>query len=479
MATVGPMIRRLRPTTVAIRRFGWRWSAGWMPRTLFGRSLLIVIVPLVVLQIVLVVIFYDRHWETVSRWLAIGVAGDVAWLVEQLEEAPDREARREILTAARRHTGFALSLEPGGVLEEATERSGFSPVEALDERLRDIFEQRLDHPFRIDTRPDQVDRVAVYVQLDDGLLRVLPDRKRVDTSTTVLLVAWMVGASLLLAVLAIYFLGRQVRPIGRLARAADSFGKGRDLGDVRLEGAIEIRQAALAYNRMRQRILRHLEQRTNMLAAVSHDLSTPLTRMALELELMGADADDPGESHPAADDQDELRALAEDVAEMRRLVDAYLDFARSEAQELMQTVPLDKLLGRIVARAVRNRQPVTFDLAQAKGVDVTVRPVAVERMLANLIDNAVRHASNVQVSVRVGRDSITCLVDDDGPGVPAAARERVFEPFYRGDTARSQPTAGIGMGLTIARDVALAHGGGISLDTSPLGGLRALVQLPR
>ncbi len=460
----------LRPA----RRLGGRLRRAlrfetWLPRTLFGRSLLIVVTPLLVLQIVLVIIFYDRHWDTVSRWLAIGVAGEVAWLVERLEEEPDRAARAAILDEARRHFRFALSLERGGELEMASERSGFLPPAMLDETLRSAFAARLARPFRIDTRPAQIDRVAIYVQLDDDLLRVLTDRKRVDTSTTVLLVAWMVGASLLLLVVAIYFLGRQLRPIRLLARAADSFGKGRDLGDVKLEGAIEIRQAGLAYNRMRRRILRHLEQRTHLLAAVSHDLSTPLTRMGLELEMMRAEAPEP----------DAIAALEEDVVEMRRLIDAYLDFARSEGQEPMQTVPLAKLLERAASRARRHRQPVTFRLDFAGDPRVTVRPVGIDRLLANLVDNAVRHASSVEVRVALERDTWQIVVDDDGPGIAEGDRERVFEPFFRGDAARRAGEGGIGMGLTIARDIALAHGGTIWLETAPPGGLRVVTKLPR
>ncbi len=463
MARVGALPRPLRRR----RRLRLPRLASWLPRTLFGRSLLIIVLPLVILQIVLVVIFYDRHWDTVSRWLAIGVAGEVAWLADQLAEAPDDAARADVLADARRYFRFAVSLEPGGVLEEASERSGFLPPPLVDQAMRNAFETRLQHPFRIDTRPAQVERVAVYVQLDDAVLRVLPDRKRVDTSTTVLLVAWMIGASLLLIVIAIYFLSRQLRPIGRLARAADSFGKGRDLGDVKLEGAVEIRKASLAYNRMRQRILRHMGQRTNLLAAVSHDLSTPLTRMNLELEMMRGEADDPAT----------IDALHEDVEEMRRLVDAYLDFARGEAGEAMRSVPAAKLVARLQARAQRHRQAVTFDV-RADGERLTVRAMAVERMLANLVDNAVKHAEHVRVTLAVGRDHAEFLVDDDGPGVAEADRERVFEPFYRGDGSR-RAEGGVGMGLTIARDVALAHGGGIELTTSPMGGLRCRVVLPR
>ena len=452
------------------RRGAWRPPrlAAWLPRTLFGRSLLIIVLPLVILQIVLVVIFYDRHWDTVSRWLAIGVAGEVAWLADQLAAAPDPAARADILQDARDYFGFAVSLEPGATLAEASERSGFLPPPLVDQAMHNAFETRLGQPFRIDTRPAQVDRVAVYVQLDDAVLRVLPARKRVDTSTTVLLVAWMVGASLLLILIAIYFLTRQLRPIGRLARAADSFGKGRDPGDVRLEGAVEIRQAALAYNRMRQRILRHMGQRTNMLAAVSHDLSTPLTRMSLELEMMRAEVAD-----PAAID-----ALDADVQEMRRLIDAYLDFARGEAGEPMRSVPAVKLMARLEARALRHRQPVSFDVRAGADERLTVRVMAVERLLANLIDNAVKHAERVEVRLNLERDHAEILVDDDGPGIAPEERERVFEPFYRGDGAR-RAAGGVGMGLTIARDVALAHGGDVELATSPMGGLRCRVVLPR
>jgi two-component system osmolarity sensor histidine kinase EnvZ len=464
MARVGALPRPLR------RRRGLRAPrlAAWLPRTLFGRSLLIIVLPLVILQIVLVVIFYDRHWDTVSRWLAIGVAGEVAWLVDQLADTPEPAARAEILDDARRYFGFAVSLEPGARLDEASARSGFLPPPLVDQAMRNAFEHRLGHPFRIDTRPDQVDRVAVYVQLDDAVLRVLPARKRVDTSTTVLLVAWMIGASLLLIAVAIYFLSRQLRPIRRLARAADSFGKGRDAGDVKLEGAVEIRQASLAYNRMRQRILRHMSQRTNLLAAVSHDLSTPLTRMKLELEMMRADAGDPTA----------IDALQEDVQEMRRLCDAYLDFARGEAAEPMRSVPAAKLIARLEARAARHRQPVTFDVGAGADARLTVRAMAVERMLANLVDNAVKHAAHVRVALALGRDHAEFLIDDDGAGIPAEERERVFEPFYRGGGAH-RAGGGVGMGLTIARDVALAHGGGIELADSPMGGLRCRIVLPR
>lgn len=439
-----------------------------VPRTLFGRSLLIVVLPILILQLVVTKVFYDRHWDSVSRWLSSGVAGEVAWVVEQLEAAPDAEAQRAILDAARRHAGLALSLEPEGLLEPATERSGFLPPSAIDELLQREFELKLDQPFRIDARPDdQLHRVAVYVQLDGALLRVLAPRKRVDSSTTTTFMAWMMATSLLLVVVAIYFLTRQLRPIRRLAYAADSFGKGRDVGDVKLEGAIEVRRAALAYNRMRQRIVRHLAQRTELLAAVSHDLSTPLTRMNLELELIRAG--------PVAEaDLDGLRA---DVAEMRRLVDAYLAFARAEVQETMQTLQLGALMASVEARAARNRQPLVVR-TRTDGA-ITVRPIAVQRLLANLVDNAAKYGRRIELDAWRERDLLAFDVHDDGPGIAVANREKVFEPFVRLDAARRGDTGGIGMGLTIARDVAVQHGGSMQLGESRLGGLLVEVRLPQ
>jgi two-component system osmolarity sensor histidine kinase EnvZ len=264
------------------------------PRTLFWRSLLIVVLPLLLLQIVLTVIFYNRHWDTVTRWLASGVAGEVALLAEELESTRDWAAEEAAIDRVRRHTDLRVSLEPNGTLDAALATAGIDsdPRGRIDSKILQAFEEKLSQRrFAVDLRGQEDDRVAVYVQLDDALLRVLAGRKRVTSTTTWLLLAWMVGASLALTALALYFLRLQVRPIRRLARAAESFGKGRDVGDVRLQGALEIRQAAHAFNLMRHRILRHVGQRTELLAAVSHDLRTPLTRMKLALELAGAEAD--------------------------------------------------------------------------------------------------------------------------------------------------------------------------------------------
>ena len=437
------------------------------PRTLFWRSLLIVVLPLLLLQIVLTIIFYNRHWDTVTRWLASGVAGEVALLAEELESTRDWAAEEAAIDRVRRHTDLRVSLEPNGSLDAALATAGIDshPRGRIDSKILQAFEEKLSQRrFAVDLRGQEDDRVAVYVQLDDALLRVLAGRKRVTSTTTWLLLAWMVGASLALTALALYFLRLQVRPIRRLARAAESFGKGRDVGDVRLQGALEIRQAAHAFNLMRHRILRHVGQRTELLAAVSHDLRTPLTRMKLALELAGAEAD------PALGD---LRA---DVDEMAKLVESYLAFARGEGREAVEPTELMPILDGMRERAERSGVALEISMERPP-VTLPLRPLAFRRCLANLVDNACRYAGWIGVTVRRGEEFVEIAVEDDGPGIPEAFREKVLEPFFRLDQTTG-PEAGTGLGLTIARDVVLGHGGDLKLDRSSRGGLKALLRMP-
>ena len=438
-----------------------------MPKSLFGRSLLIVLLPLLILQAVLAYVFYERHWDTVTRWLAVGIAGEISLLVDLVEKADRAETQQKALDLGREHFGFAIELDPGGRLSDVAigERTA---VSRLDQTLSKTFNRQLDHPFAIDTtlsdqRPRQI---AVFVELDKGLLRVVAPRKRVDSTTTRIFIGWMVGLSLLLLILAIFFLTRQLRPIRRLAWAADNFGKGRDVGDFKLAGATEIRQAGAAFNTMRKRILRQLTQRTEMLAAVSHDLRTPLTRMKLELEMLKS-----AKPHP-----DDVKALQRDVEDMAKVVDGYLAFARGEGQESMAPTDLGHILNEVGSRA--RKDGVAIDIELERPITMPLRPVAIRRCMANLIENAVRYASWVGIRATMEDDQVWIAIDDDGPGVPEDQREAVFKPFFRLDASRNPSTGGVGLGLSIARDIVLSHGGDIQLHDAPTGGLRVLIRLP-
>jgi two-component system osmolarity sensor histidine kinase EnvZ len=291
---------------------------------------------------------------------------------------------------------------------------------------------------------------------------VLVSRKRIFSSTTYLVYFWAVGTAILLVAVALVFMRNQVRPIRRLAVAAERFGKGQDVPAFKPEGATEVRQASAAFIQMRERIKRQIEQRTAMLAGVSHDLRTPLTRMKLELAMLG--------------DSPDVASLKQDVQQMERMIEGYLAFARGEGREDVQPVDLGELLRKLAADF--RREGAEVDLHVEQPVTLSLRREAIRRCLTNLIGNAHRYGGAVSVRVGKRRGGVEVLVDDDGPGVPPDKREEVFKPFVRLDSSRNFDTGGTGLGLTIARDVARGHGGDLTLDESPTGGLRARLWLP-
>ncbi len=438
---------------------------NYLPRSLLGRSLLIIVTPLFLLQVVAALFFYESHWDTVSWRLARNLAGDMAILVDAVDgvvadgrgsTAADAHLRDWALQRAAYHLGIFGTLRRGEVLPEATKDD-----EPAEPELARALAEHLHQPYRITTNADR-NQVIVDVQVTDGVLHMVTSRKRLFTATVYVFVIWMVGTSILLLAVAVVFMRNQVKPILRLARAADAFGKGRDTPRFKPEGAREVRQAAAAFLAMRERIRRQIGQRTAMLAGVSHDLRTPLTRMKLELELMTQD--------------DGVSALKEDVIEMERMLEGYLAFARGEDAERPEAVELKRLLDEVVRHA--RRQGRIVDLRCPDGIEIAVKPLAFRRILTNLIDNALRFGSRVWLrAVQVG-EMVEVLIEDDGPGIPAEVREDVFKPFFRLEESRNPRTGGVGLGLTIARDLARSHGGEVILDDSPMGGLRVCIRLP-
>jgi two-component system osmolarity sensor histidine kinase EnvZ len=331
----------------------------------------------------------------------------------------------------------------------------------LDQALSEQLRVQIRRPFWIDTVGKSA-LVEIRIQLDDTVMRVFARRNAAYASNSEIFLLWMVGTSVVLITLAVLFLRNQIRPILRLADAAESFGKGRDAPNFRPRGAREVRRAAHAFLEMKQRIERTIEQRTTMLAGVSHDLRTVLTRFKLELALIG--------------DSPEVEAMKTDVDEMGRMLEAYLAFARGDTGEQSAPTDMAGFLEQLRADAERNGHKATVTF-QGQPV-VTVRPAAFKRCLANLVSNAARHARSIAIAGHRDHRWLTVTVDDDGPGIAAAMREEVFKPFLRLDDARNQDEGGTGLGLAIARDIARSHGGEIILSDSPLGGLRATVRVP-
>jgi len=428
-----------------------------LPTSLLGRSLMIIVTPLVILQLVSAAIFYETHWDKVTLKLARGVAGDIATVVSLLRLSPGAENRDWIFTIAGNHMGLEVSLEEGAVLaNSAREPSGL-----MERMLARAMTSHVSKPFLIDTDSGSR-KVIIDVQLPSGVLRVATARKRLFSSTAYVFVLWMVGTSMILFAVATIFMRNQVKPIRRLADAADDFGKGRDVSKFKPEGASEVRQAASAFLAMRERILRQIAQRTDMLAGVSHDLRTPLTRMKLQLEMLG---DDSGGAE-----------LKSDITEMEHMLDGYLAFARGEGAEEPKPTDLTAMLNEAATQARRRGGAV--DLHIEGQLTAALRPNAFRRCLTNIIDNAIQYAEHVSVRAGQRGDGMEITIDDDGPGIPEDRREDVFKPFYRIEGSRNPGTGGVGLGMTIARDVIRGHGGDITLTASPNGGLRVRIRLP-
>ncbi len=435
---------------------GARVVKRFFPRSLLGRSLLMILLPLVLLQAVALQIYYGSHLDLVSRRLSGSVTSEIAYTLDLMHEFPDPADRAWILADANQRFELAISINPGAILPHTKSVNILGP---MDDDLTAALKETFTVPFTTDW-VSEPHSVLIKLQMPDGVLTVVAPRKRLYTGTIFLFVGWVVGTALFVFGIAAMFMRNQVRAIRRLAAVADAFGRGRDIGMIRPEGATEVRQAATAFNRMQERIRRFLLQRTEMLAGVSHDLRTPLTRLKLALAMLPA-------REETSQDVAEMQA---DVEEMDRMIGGYLAFARGEGAEQAEPVNLSSMLEEVVASARRAGADVSLDAPPA--LTLSLRVDAVRRAITNLVDNARRHARHVALAATPQGRAVTVTVDDDGPGISPERRESVFRPF------ESSVAGGTGLGLTIARDIVRAHGGEIVLEESPLGGLRARIRLP-
>jgi two-component system osmolarity sensor histidine kinase EnvZ len=445
---------RRKPFKRLIAAFGDR-----MPKGLYARALIIIIAPMVLLQSVLTFVFLERHWQTVTRRLSTVTVQNISMLID-LHRSDPTEANAETLARlAEQNYGFKVRFAPGEELPPARSKPFFN---LLDSTLSDEITRQIGRPFWIDTvgRSSLVD---IRIKLDNAVMHVLARRSQTYASNSQIFLLWMVGTSLVLLTVAILFLHNQIKPIVRLSEAAESFGKGRPPPeDFRPRGAREVRQAAHAFIEMRDRIERHVEQRTVMLAGVSHDLRTVLTRFKLQLALF--------------EDSPELEAMRADVDEMQAMLEDYMAFAKGDAGEEIVRTDIGEILSEVKTQAHGAKQ-IAVEVENAPLV-VPLRRHAFKRAVANLVNNAARFAAHVNVSAAKQNGALTVAVEDDGPGIPEEEHEQVFRPFYRLDHARNQDSGSTGLGLAIARDIARIHGGDIALSRSSLGGLKAVLKVP-
>ena len=431
-----------------------------LPQTLFGRALLIIVTPLILMQAISTFVFFDRHWDTMTRRLAHTLAGDIAFIVDSLTPLPKQLDLNQIFLKADDILHIRLTYSPEEIL---VKKKPFQQWDRVRKSLQDALKERVRRPFSIDTIKKER-RIEIKVQLPQGLLNVNVHEKRLYSSTPYIFLMWMIGSSLVLFAIAIIFMRNQIRPIRRLAIAARSFGMGRGSSEIKPSGAKEVRQATQAFRQMRERISRQFAQRTEMLAGVSHDLRTPLTRMKLQIEML--------ERTP------ETRELQDDIQEMERMIDGYLTFARGEGSESLSKINLASLIEEIISTERRDGSLINFVNKSKTIKSVTLRPQAIKRAITNLIINSKKYAEIIKVEFEYNSEHAIITIDDNGPGIKPEHRDDVFKAFFRLDPSRNTDTGGTGLGLTIAKDIIQSHGGDLLLSEASLGGLRATITLP-
>lgn len=433
---------------------------NFLPKGLYWRTLLIIVAPAAILQLIISMVFLDDHWQATSKRMSQAVASDVSLLIQLYERDPTPERFEYLRGLALQPLRLQIQMEPDAQLERARCRGGRS---VSDGYLTRALMEDLGREVWYDSRCPG-NQVIIRVPIEGGVLQVRAFRDRVQARSGPLFLAWIFGATLFLCIVSVIFIRNQVRPIEKLADAMERFGRGEGADDsFRARGAREVRGATAAFFDMRDRIKRHIEQRSQLLAGVSHDLRTPLTRLKLQLALMTPSP--------------EIEDAKGDLAEMEETLDEYLAFAKGASEEAPATVDLGALADQVAAECARTGVDIAVE--RSGEVQTPGRARALKRCLSNLIDNAAAHGDKVRVSVTGEANAISVSVDDNGPGIPEELYEEAFRPFSRLDETRSRNQRGVGLGLAIARDVARSHGGEIYLRQSPLGGLRATLRVPR
>lgn len=430
-----------------------------MPKSLFGRSLYIVGLPLIFLQLFVGYFFFERHWDDVGRRLVLSVAGEIALISEQIIEANSEDLEKKIFNDSNKYFGAKLKIIPDSNLSR---KELIHPIKSrLDKALSKSLKERIKFPHTFNTN-QKINKVTILVQLPNKVLTVEISKKRLYSSTTYIFIAVMILSSFFLLGLAIFFLRGQISPLKELSNAADAFGKGDTFFALKPRGADEVRHVTHAFLDMRERIRLHIEQRTDMLAGVSHDLRTPLTRMKLQIEMLSKKEDKAG--------------LKEDVNQMEQMIEVYLSFIKEKEGVSRVKTDISSLIGNIILDAKRNGDIITPKIIET--VDAKVRVSDLRRAITNLTSNACRESNRIEISLIKKEKNANIIIDDNGPGIDEKDYSSVFKAFYRIENSRNLSTGGLGLGLTIARDIARSHGGEIKLKKSPLGGLRAILLIP-
>ena len=424
-----------------------------LPKQLFYRALLIVAVPIIILQLTISIVFFDSLWIKTNKGMTRALVGEIKTFINAYEK--EEYNKDSLIILFQEHLDFNVKFEPHKILPKEDLERWFSPI---DRNLRRELKSKISN-YWFDTTSYK-NLIDLKIKYGDGYFQFYIPKERVTSSSARLFAFWITLPAFLLITIAIIFLKNQTRPIINLARASEKFGRGEDIEEFRPSGALEIRQAGFEFEKMRKRIIRHLNQRSEMLSGISHDLRTPLTRIKLQLSFIK--------------DKEISKKLSDDVGEMEKMLNEYLQFASSRSAETTETFDLSELLETTIIKY--EKKEITTDIS--KEVFLDGRKNLMQRCFSNLIDNAIKYSTNVYISLRKLNNNILITIDDDGPGIPENERENVFKPFYKIDKSRGDSKSSVGLGLSIASDIVKSHGGNIKLETSPTNGLRIKVILP-
>ena len=425
----------------------------FLPQTLLGRSIMILVFPLIILQLIITVIFYNRHWDTITRHRTIDFVKDITLVVESFEKNKSIENQKWTLNNVSEKLQLQTFYKKNVTLN--LEQHELKPTKLKKYLLENL--DPLNKKFNLEIN-DKKKLITVMVELDEGVLEFRASKKRIYSSTTYIFILWMISASIILFIVALLFLKNQIKPIRKLAIAVDRFGKGKNIGNFKPSGAREVRRVSNAFKIMKERIENSISQRNKMFSSISHDIRTILTRMKLNLELHKLDKG----------------GLKKDLVEMEQMVEEYLKYAKGEEKEKIQKINIISLINLIKKRY--SKKNIYFN--NGKKINISVRLNSIKRCINNLLSNSLKFSKNIKITCNKKNNYVEIIIDDDGPGIPEKERKKVLQPFYRVEDSRNRDTGGIGLGITIAADIINNHGGNFFLDKSPLGGLRTKIYLP-
>ena len=427
-----------------------------LPKRLFYRSLIIVATPIILLQIIITIVFFDSLWIKANKGMTRSLVGEVETLLDVYKSQQDPEHKEPIIAIYNKNFDFTVTLKDNELLPEKKGERWYSPIDrTLRRELKPVF----GNSYWFDTTSFK-ELVELRIKYKTGFLQIFFPKHKIAPSSARIFALWITLPGFLLITIAIFFLKSQTRPIVNLAKAAEKFGKGEFVKEFRPSGAKEIRQAAYEFDKMRKRISVHLNQRSEMLSGISHDLRTPLTRLKLQLALLKQ--------------QDLAKKMGDDIEEMERMLNEYLEFSRNQKNEETETVNINNLITSIIKKYDGKQINVHFE----KNLKINARLNAIKRCLMNLIDNGLAYGQKVGIITKKTISDAVIFIDDNGPGIPEKEYQNVMKPFYRIDKSRGQNKSGVGLGLSITNDIIRSHGGSISLEKSPLSGLRVKIYLP-